>query len=92
MTEEIQEPDVERIPLAVYTERAYLDYSLYVINDRALPHLADGRLQAVLHLGAERACALRVDGAHRRGRCGPHPQTGERGGAGAQEGRNLRTE
>ncbi len=32
-----QDPDVERMPLAVYTERAYLDYSMYVINDRALP-------------------------------------------------------
>ncbi|MEC8620674.1 MAG: DNA topoisomerase IV subunit A [Pseudomonadota bacterium] len=28
--------------LATYTERAYLDYSMYVINDRALPHIADG--------------------------------------------------
>ena len=34
--------DVERIPLAVYTEQAYLDYSMYVINDRALPHIGDG--------------------------------------------------
>ncbi len=42
MTEEIQDADVERIPLATYTERAYLDYSMYVINDRALPHIADG--------------------------------------------------
>ncbi len=42
MTEEIQESDIERMPLATYTERAYLDYSMYVINDRALPHLADG--------------------------------------------------
>ncbi len=33
---------VESIPLAVYTERAYLDYSMYVINDRALPHIGDG--------------------------------------------------
>ena len=38
----INEPDIEQMPLAVYTERAYLDYSMYVINDRALPHLADG--------------------------------------------------
>jgi topoisomerase-4 subunit A len=30
------------LPLRVYTEQAYLDYSMYVINDRALPHLADG--------------------------------------------------
>ena len=42
MTKETQESDVERMPLAVYTERAYLDYSMYVINDRALPHIADG--------------------------------------------------
>jgi len=42
MTEDTQQPDVESMPLAVYTERAYLDYSMYVINDRALPHLADG--------------------------------------------------
>ena len=34
--------DIERIPLSMYTERAYLDYSMYVINDRALPHIADG--------------------------------------------------
>jgi topoisomerase-4 subunit A len=33
---------VERIPIRVYSEKAYLDYSMYVINDRALPHVADG--------------------------------------------------
>jgi topoisomerase-4 subunit A len=32
----------ERIPLGDFTEKAYLDYSMYVILDRALPHLADG--------------------------------------------------
>ncbi|MEM7001205.1 MAG: DNA topoisomerase IV subunit A [Pseudomonadota bacterium] len=32
----------ETMPLATYTERAYLDYSMYVINDRALPHIGDG--------------------------------------------------
>lgn len=42
MTEETLHPDIERMQLAAYTERAYLDYSMYVINDRALPHLADG--------------------------------------------------
>lgn len=31
-----------RQPLAEFTESAYLDYSMYVILDRALPHLADG--------------------------------------------------
>ncbi len=34
--------DVEQLPLADYTERAYLDYSMYVILDRALPHIGDG--------------------------------------------------
>ncbi|MCZ6888877.1 MAG: DNA topoisomerase IV subunit A [Gammaproteobacteria bacterium] len=32
----------EVIPLRTFTEKAYLDYSMYVINDRALPHLGDG--------------------------------------------------
>ena len=36
------EVDFERIPLRTFTERAYLDYSMYVINDRALPHVGDG--------------------------------------------------
>ena len=34
--------EVESMELERYTEKAYLDYSMYVINDRALPHLADG--------------------------------------------------
>src|SRR5512140_1172410 len=33
---------VEREPLRTFTERAYLEYSMYVINDRALPHVGDG--------------------------------------------------
>jgi topoisomerase-4 subunit A len=33
---------VEQQPLKEYTERAYLDYSMYVILDRALPHIGDG--------------------------------------------------
>jgi len=32
----------ESIPLKDFTEKAYLDYSMYVILDRALPNLADG--------------------------------------------------
>ena len=34
--------DIETLPMRAYTERAYLDYSMYVINDRALPHVGDG--------------------------------------------------
>ncbi|SFX72148.1 DNA topoisomerase IV subunit A [Marinospirillum alkaliphilum] len=32
----------ERLSLSQYTEKAYLDYSMYVILDRALPHIGDG--------------------------------------------------
>src|SRR6266487_4617944 len=35
-------PDVERTPVATFAQKAYLDYSMYVILDRALPHIADG--------------------------------------------------
>jgi topoisomerase-4 subunit A len=35
-------PDVERQPVADFARKAYLDYSMYVILDRALPHIADG--------------------------------------------------
>ena len=32
----------ESVSLMEYTEKAYLDYSMYVILDRALPHVGDG--------------------------------------------------
>nr|WP_298373753.1 DNA topoisomerase IV subunit A [uncultured Halomonas sp.] len=38
----VEEGDVERLSLREYTEKAYLDYSMYVILDRALPHIGDG--------------------------------------------------
>ncbi len=37
-----QDDGVESLPLKTFTEQAYLDYSMYVILDRALPHIADG--------------------------------------------------
>jgi topoisomerase-4 subunit A len=33
---------LESQPLGTFTEKAYLDYSMYVILDRALPHIGDG--------------------------------------------------
>ena len=44
MTDPINYTDegVERLSLSEYTEKAYLDYSMYVILDRALPHIGDG--------------------------------------------------
>lgn len=34
--------NVEQVPLRRFTEEAYLNYSMYVIMDRALPHIGDG--------------------------------------------------
>ncbi len=42
MTDEFDFEGVEQEPLHVFTEKAYLDYSMYVILDRALPHIGDG--------------------------------------------------
>ncbi|MBE9559941.1 MAG: DNA topoisomerase IV subunit A [Proteobacteria bacterium] len=39
---ELEFEGVEKLPLSEFTERAYLDYSMYVILDRALPYIGDG--------------------------------------------------
>ena len=43
---------VEQLPLRRFTEDAYLNYSMYVIMDRALPHIGDGLkpVQTAYHL------------------------------------------
>jgi len=41
-TANLFQEDIERLPLHQFTEQAYLDYAMYVILDRALPHLSDG--------------------------------------------------
>jgi topoisomerase-4 subunit A len=40
--QELNFEGVERQPLRTFTEKAYLEYSMYVILDRALPFLGDG--------------------------------------------------
>ncbi len=45
MTDDIIRPafhGFEQIPLSEFAERAYLDYSMYVVLDRALPFIGDG--------------------------------------------------
>lgn len=42
MSTTIDPSGIERQTLRAYTEKAYRDYSMYVILDRALPHVADG--------------------------------------------------
>lgn len=39
---QISAEGVEQLPLRRFTESAYLNYSMYVIMDRALPHIGDG--------------------------------------------------
>lgn len=34
--------DIEKVPMHTFSEKAYLDYSMYVILDRALPQIGDG--------------------------------------------------
>ena len=38
----IEKSAFEQVPLRTYAERAYLDYAMYVVLDRALPHVGDG--------------------------------------------------
>lgn len=40
--QELNLEGIEQLPLKRFTEKAYLDYSMYVILDRALPHIGDG--------------------------------------------------
>ncbi|MEO1321310.1 MAG: DNA gyrase subunit A, partial [Pseudomonadota bacterium] len=42
MQNELNLEGIEKLSLRDYTEKAYLDYSMYVILDRALPHIGDG--------------------------------------------------
>ncbi len=42
MSTHTESGETEQVPLKTFTEKAYLDYSMYVINDRALPHIGDG--------------------------------------------------
>ncbi len=42
MSTEITYDGVEQLPLRKFTEDAYLNYSMYVIMDRALPYVGDG--------------------------------------------------
>lgn len=39
---ELDYEGIEQMPLKRFTEKAYLDYSMYVILDRALPNIGDG--------------------------------------------------
>ncbi|HEB67559.1 MAG TPA: DNA topoisomerase IV subunit A [Gammaproteobacteria bacterium] len=42
MATPLQDDNIELLPLRDFSEKAYLDYSMYVILDRALPHIGDG--------------------------------------------------
>ena len=38
----MSESMTEQQALHVFSEQAYLDYAMYVVLDRALPHIGDG--------------------------------------------------
>ncbi|TVS12510.1 MAG: DNA topoisomerase IV subunit A [Wenzhouxiangella sp.] len=42
MANPIEKSAFEQVPLRIYAERAYLDYAMYVVLDRALPNIGDG--------------------------------------------------
>ena len=41
-SQQIDSGGTEQVSMKTYAEKAYLDYSMYVILDRALPNVADG--------------------------------------------------
>ena len=67
---EIDFEGIEQQPLAEFTEKAYLDYSMYVILDRALPFIGDGLkpvqrriVYAMSELGLDRK-STRLNSSH----------------------------
>ena len=75
-TDLISHPDqrTEERPLREFAYKAYLDYSMYVILDRALPHVADGLkpvqrriVYAMSELGLRAAMSRDADATVRRG-------------------------
>ncbi|SUB69500.1 DNA topoisomerase 4 subunit A [Pluralibacter gergoviae] len=70
----------ERLALHEFTEKAYLDYSMYVIMDRALPFIGDGLkpvqrriVYAMSELGLSASAKFKKSAPHRRRRAGEIP-------------------
>ena len=68
------EPRADERPMREFASKAYLDYSMYVILDRALPHVADGLkpvqrriVYAMSELGLRAAMSREADATPRRG-------------------------
>ena len=68
------EPKADERPMREFACKAYLDYSMYVILDRALPHVADGLkpvqrriVYAMSELGLRAAMSREPEGGARRG-------------------------
>jgi topoisomerase-4 subunit A len=67
--QELNFEGVERRALGVFTEKAYLDYSMYVILDRALPALGDGLKpvqRRIVYAMSELGCRPRPSTRNRR--------------------------
>ena len=68
------EPRADERPMREFARKAYLDYSMYVILDRALPHVADGLkpvqrriLYAMSELGLRAVMSREAEISARRG-------------------------
>ncbi|QJC38285.1 DNA topoisomerase IV subunit A [Enterobacteriaceae endosymbiont of Donacia marginata] len=66
MNKAIQKNLIESIQLDKFAEHAYLNYSIYVISDRALPHIGDGLkpvqrriIYAMAQLGLKSICKFK---------------------------------
>ena len=42
MSSDYEQDLIDRLPLREFAEKAYLEYSMYVVLDRALPNIGDG--------------------------------------------------
>ena len=40
--QELNFEGIEQVPISTFTEKSYMDYSMYVVLDRALPFIGDG--------------------------------------------------
>ena len=65
--------ETEKLSIKDYAEKAYLDYSMYVILDRALPHIGDGLkpvqrriVYAMSELGLKAGSKYKKIGSNRR--------------------------
>ena len=81
------EANLEKLSLKNYSEKAYLNYSMYVLLDRALPQIGDGLKpvqRRIIYSMSELGLSAVTAGLRRRGgrRCASVPGGCRNGGCG----------